>query len=68
MDSYNVTDKTYSGRRAQDAPEIDNEVIINAAAYGSDLVGTYQEVEIKDATEYELYAEFCAVNGKERVA
>jgi len=45
----------YVARTVFDAPEIDNEVILQS---NGDLpVGTFLEVKITDATEYDLYAE-----------
>ena len=58
IDEYNHSAGIYSGRRRQDAPEIDNEVIIEAINGSEDLAGTFQEVEIVDATEYEIYGKF----------
>jgi ribosomal protein S12 methylthiotransferase len=41
------------GRTEHDAPEIDNEVFVTAP--GSLAPGTFSDVEIHDATEYDLY-------------
>lgn len=43
----------YVGRTEQDAPEIDNEVFVSAS--GPLAPGTFSDVEIQDATEYDLY-------------
>ena len=43
----------YVGRTEQDAPEIDNEVFVTATETLSP--GTFSDVEIHDATEYDLY-------------
>jgi ribosomal protein S12 methylthiotransferase len=41
------------GRTEQDAPEIDNEVFVTGS--GTLTPGTFSDVEIHDATEYDLY-------------
>ena len=46
-------DGLYVGRTEQDAPEIDNEVFVSAP--GPLTPGTFSDVEIHDATEYDLY-------------
>jgi ribosomal protein S12 methylthiotransferase len=46
-------DGLYVGRTEQDAPEIDNEVFVSAP--GPLVPGTFSDVEIHDATEYDLY-------------
>jgi ribosomal protein S12 methylthiotransferase len=46
-------DGLYVGRTEQDAPEIDNEVFVSAP--GPLTPGTFTDVEIHDATEYDLY-------------
>jgi ribosomal protein S12 methylthiotransferase len=43
----------YVGRTEHDAPEIDNEVFVTSSAPLSP--GTFADVEIIDATEYDLY-------------
>jgi ribosomal protein S12 methylthiotransferase len=43
----------YVGRTEEDAPEIDNEVFVTAP--GPLTPGTFADVEIHDATEYDLY-------------
>ena len=68
IDEYHADLNTFSGRRMQDAPEIDNEVIIKAGPEKGDLTGTFQPVEITDASEYELYASFVLSKEKERAS
>ena len=46
-------DGLYVGRTEQDAPEIDNEVFVSAP--GPLTPGTFSDVEIPDAPEYDLY-------------
>jgi ribosomal protein S12 methylthiotransferase len=46
-------DGLYVGRTEQDAPEIDNEVFVSSP--GPLTPGTFSDVEIHDATEYDLY-------------
>jgi ribosomal protein S12 methylthiotransferase len=67
IDDYNASEDTFSGRGMQDTPEIDNEVIISAGGREKELIGTFQEVVIMDASEYELYGRFSAINAKEQV-
>lgn len=43
------------GRTAQDAPEIDNEVMVHNSPHYT--VGNYYDVEIADAEEYDLFAQ-----------
>ena len=43
------------GRTSQDAPEIDNEVMVHNAGHYS--IGEYYNVQITDAEEYDLFAE-----------
>ncbi len=57
IDEYDANQHFYSGRTYRDAPEIDNEVIIQNVQLKNDLTGSMQRVKIVDATEYELYAE-----------
>ena len=53
IDSYDSEENVFIGRSEYDAPEIDNEVIID---YHNDLhVGTLVKIKVYDATEYELY-------------
>jgi len=49
-----VEETTYVGRTERDAPEIDNEVFIESAEHLK--VGTFCDVEIVDAYEYDLVA------------
>ncbi len=65
LDEYNALEDTYTGRRLQDAPEIDNEVIVGGINESGDLVGTFQEVEILDASEYEMYSKLVPIQKKE---
>ena len=58
IDNYNHEMKYYTGRTYRDAPEIDNEVIIQGDVYVKKIIGTFREIEIIDASEYELYGEF----------
>ena len=39
-------------------PEIDNEVIISAENYLDHYIGTFRDVLITEASEYELYGSF----------
>ncbi len=57
IDEFNQDTAVYSARTQMDAPEIDNEVIIQGknGVFGP---GDFAEVEIVDASEYELYAQF----------
>jgi ribosomal protein S12 methylthiotransferase len=59
IDIYNFEEKYYIGRTVKDAPEIDNEIIIRADTVKSEWIGSFKEVCITDASEYELNAEFC---------
>jgi len=68
IDEYHDSTKTFSGRTMQDAPEIDNEIIISSDNGLDELVGTFQEVEITDASEYELYALLVSSKEKERAS
>lgn len=54
IDEYDDSQKCYVGRTYRDAPEIDNEVIINDLKFKPEIIGTFQDVEIYSATEYEL--------------
>ncbi|WP_456409260.1 30S ribosomal protein S12 methylthiotransferase RimO [Caldithrix abyssi] len=56
IDEYNAEMNFYLARTYQDAPEIDNEVIILNPSGAELAVGHFAQVEIVDATEYELYA------------
>ena len=57
IDGYDSTQKVYHARTSRDAPEIDNEVIINIEEPDPELIGTMHMVEITDAAEYDLYAQ-----------
>ena len=65
LDEYNAGEGIFSGRRMQDAPEIDNEVIVKGEKDTEYLVGTFQEVEILDASEYEIYSKLVPTQKKE---
>ncbi|TFH00495.1 MAG: 30S ribosomal protein S12 methylthiotransferase RimO [Calditrichales bacterium] len=55
IDGYNEEEKYHHGRTFRDAPEIDNEVIINDLTGKEKRTGTFQQVRITDTSEYELY-------------
>lgn len=55
IDEYNSEMNFYLARTYKDAPEIDNEVIILNQSNQKLNVGQFQQVEVIDATEYELY-------------
>lgn len=55
IDSVDQAQGICQARTSRDAPEIDNEVIVTAIKPGSDLVGSFHEVKITDAGEYDLY-------------
>ncbi len=57
IDGYDSTQKVYHARTSRDAPEIDNEVIINVEEPDLEQIGTMQMVEITDAAEYDLFAQ-----------
>ena len=57
IDELDSVQNIYTGRTYRDAPEIDNEVIIQNAESKARLIGSMQRVKIIDATEYELYGE-----------
>jgi ribosomal protein S12 methylthiotransferase len=48
-----MEDGMFIGRTERDAPEIDNEVFVNSTRLLS--VGEFVDVDIEDATEYDLY-------------
>jgi ribosomal protein S12 methylthiotransferase len=58
IDSYQQSGRYYTGRTERDAPEIDNEVIITSEKFEPDKIGTFQKLQISDASEYELYGNF----------
>ena len=49
-----VADNEWRGRTEQDAPEVDNETYVRSAK--DLLLGDFVEVEIEDATEFDLFA------------
>jgi len=51
-----IENQTYIGRTQFDSPEVDNEVIIPYSADYHLPVGSFLQVQITDATEYDLYA------------
>ncbi len=57
IDEFNPETSVFSARTKMDAPEIDNEVVIQG---GNETYkpGDFAEVKIVDASEYELYAQF----------
>jgi len=57
IDNYDEHNKYYIGRTFRDAPEIDNEVIVNNEKFDINLLGNIASVKISDASEYELYGE-----------
>jgi ribosomal protein S12 methylthiotransferase len=58
IDAYDHQQKYYSGRTFRDAPEIDNEIVISDRKFNQDVIGTFRNVIITDASEYELYGSF----------
>ena len=56
-----LDDGVYAGRTERDAPEIDNEVFVHSSR--SLNTGEFVEVDIDDATEYDLFG---SVHGEER--
>jgi ribosomal protein S12 methylthiotransferase len=58
IDAYDHQENYYLGRTFRDAPEIDNEIIISDTNFDHDVIGTFRNVMIKDASEYELYGSF----------
>ncbi len=48
----------FIGRTEFDSPEVDNEVLINASDYYV-RVGDFADVEITEASEYDLYGKVC---------
>ena len=55
IDSVDQTQGICLARTSRDAPEIDNEVIATASIPGPELVGSFHQVKITDAGEYDLY-------------
>jgi ribosomal protein S12 methylthiotransferase len=58
IDNFDIDTHTYFARTFRDAPEIDNEVIIQAYSAFSYKPGEFAQVMIDDASEYELYGSF----------
>jgi ribosomal protein S12 methylthiotransferase len=58
VDDFDINTQTYFGRTFRDAPEIDNEVIIQAGTPCNVRPGDFADVTINDASEYELYGTF----------
>ena len=59
IDSFDIDTLTYYGRTYRDAPEIDNEVVITVQDSKCQIKpGDFAEVQIEDASEYELYGKF----------
>ncbi len=57
IDEFNPKSAIFSARTKMDAPEIDNEVVIQGGNK-TYKPGDFAEVKIVDASEYELYAQF----------
>lgn len=59
IDSWHPKSNVFSARTYMDAPEVDNEVLITGHANSNQQqVGSFAQVKITDASEYELYARF----------
>jgi ribosomal protein S12 methylthiotransferase len=58
IDDFDINTNTYYGRTFRDAPEIDNEVIIQADEKTPIKPGDFTRVLINDAAEYELFGQF----------
>jgi len=59
LDEFNIETHSFVGRTYRDAPEIDNDVIIQTNnKYGKQKPGDIVPVRIEDASEYELYGKF----------
>ena len=59
LDEWNPENRTYSGRTYGDAPEIDNEVLIQMkTGKEGPQPGSFARVKISAASEYELYGDF----------
>ncbi len=58
IDDFDINTFTYYGRTFRDAPEIDNEVIIQSDKNFSFKPGDFTNVYINDAAEYELFGSF----------
>ena len=57
IDDFDSINKVYITRSKRDAPEIDNEILINSGK-AANSIGTFAKIEIYDATEYEQYGNF----------
>jgi len=58
IDDFDINTYTYYGRTFRDAPEIDNEVIIQSDKDSGFKPGDFANVVINDAAEYELFGKF----------
>ena len=59
IDAFDIDTLSYTGRTYRDAPEIDNEVVINVQSESAKIKpGDFVSVQIEDASEYELYGNF----------
>ncbi len=58
IDKYETATQCYIGRTYRDAPEIDNEIIIESDLFQQDKIGSLQTIIVTDAAEYELYGKF----------
>jgi ribosomal protein S12 methylthiotransferase len=58
IDDIDPENNCYIGRTYRDAPEIDNELILQAEQVSAERIGEFAAVKITDATEFELYGEF----------
>ncbi len=55
IDNYDPIEKVMIGRTYGDAPEIDNEVLIEGIPNAEKYIGTFVNTEIIDAQPYELF-------------
>ncbi len=62
FDSYDVERGVLVGRTSTQAPEVDGEVLVDAAGVEDPqaLIGTFADVKVVDADEYDLTAEIMA--------
>jgi len=58
IDLFDINTQTYYARTFRDAPEIDNEVIIQANSDFECKPGEFAGILVTDASEYELYGTF----------
>lgn len=58
IDSFDIDTLTYYARTFRDAPEIDNEVIIQTTLPVGIEPGGFADILVEDASEYELYGSF----------